>query len=84
MTGEVVNLDDRRPRPLHMMTAGQQEEALADISRARARRDVTISGAYQEFNDMLRAYEAAGMSVTDIADAARLTRQRIYQIRDGK
>lgn len=82
MTGEVVHLDSRRPRPLHMMTAGQQEEALTDLARARKTRDSTIRDARQEFNDRIRAYEAAGLPVTEIAVAAGLTRQRIYQIRN--
>lgn len=84
MTGEVINLDERRTRPLHMMTAGQQDAALTEIRRARRKRDKIIKEARQEFNDLIRAYEAAGLSVTDIADAAELTRQRIYQIKDGK
>lgn len=84
MTGEVINLDERRPRPLHMMTAEQQEEALAALARARKVRDSTISGAYQEFNDLIRAYESAGIPVSDIANAVGFTRSRVYQIRDEK
>jgi len=84
VTGEVVSLDSRRVQPLHMMTARQREDALANIKRARQDRDRSISEAYQLFNDLIRAYEAAGVSVSDIAVAAGLTRQRIYQIKEGK
>lgn len=84
MPGEVVSLDERRVRPLHMMTREQRDEALAALARARKERDRTIAGAYQTFGDLVRAYEEAGIPVTDIAVAAGLTRQRIYQIRDEK
>lgn len=80
MTGEVVHLHDRRPRPLHMMTEEQRDEALAAIRTARRARDATIESAYEGFNDMIRGCEAAGIPVIDIADAAGLTRARIYQI----
>lgn len=83
MTGEVIPLDSRRAPALHMMTAEQEEEALDAIREARYKRDVTIAGARDEFNETIRAYEAAGLRVTDIADAARFSRSRIYQIRDG-
>jgi hypothetical protein len=83
VTGEVVNLDDRRPR-LHMMTAAQQDDALAEIRSARRERDKAIGEAYQRFNSLIQAYVAADVPVTDIADAAEMSRQRVYQIRDGK
>jgi ssDNA-specific exonuclease RecJ len=67
-----------------MMTAEQRDEALAALARARKVRDSTIAGAYQTFNDLVRAYEEAGIPVNDIAGAAGLTRSRIYQIRDEK
>lgn len=84
MTGEVVHLDDRRVVPLHMMTAGQEEEALAAIRAARQKRDEIIDGAYQDFNDLIRAYVAAHIPASRVATAALLTRSRIYQIRDEK
>jgi hypothetical protein len=80
VTGEVIPIGSRRAVPLHMMTAEQEAEALAAIRAARLERDETIDGAYITFNDLIRAYEAAGLRVTDIADAAMLTRSRIYQI----
>jgi hypothetical protein len=66
-----------------MMTAEQEAEALAAIRAARRKRDKTISGAYNEFNDLIRGYEAAGLRVIDVAEAAELTRARIYQIIGG-
>lgn len=84
MSGDVVNLDDHRVRPLHMMTAGQQEEALAEIRAARQKRDKIIAGAYQEFGDLIRAYMAANLPAGLIAVAAQLSRARVYQIRDEK
>lgn len=80
MSGEVIPLDSRRQVPLHMMTAEQEADALAAIRDARRKRDIRIEGAYTEFNELIRAYEAAGLRVIDIASAAMLTRSRIYQI----
>jgi hypothetical protein len=84
VSGEVVNLDDHRIVPLHMMTAGQEEEALAAIKAASQKKDKIISAAYQEFGDLVRAYMAANVPASKIAGAAELTRSRIYQIRDEK
>lgn len=84
MTGEIIHLATRRIHPLHMMTAGQQEAALDDLRRSRQDRDRVIEDAYRLFNNKIRAYEDAGIPVTDIAEAAGLTRQRIYQIRNEK
>lgn len=84
MTGEVVSLDAHRTVPLHMMTAGQEKQALAAIKAARRERDGTIDDAYQKFNELIRAYVSANLPVSVIAVAAGLTRQRIYQIRDEK
>jgi hypothetical protein len=67
-----------------MMTAEQEAEALADLARAREERDSTIRDARQGFADRVRAYEAAGISVSSIAVAAGFSRQRVYQIRDGR
>jgi hypothetical protein len=81
---KVVSLDSRRPRPLHMMTPAQRDEAGAAIRQARKTRDQAISRAYLEFNSTLRAYAEVDVPIAEIAVEAGLTRQRVYQIVAGK
>ncbi|MFE1361297.1 hypothetical protein [Streptomyces harbinensis] len=64
-------------------TAG--DDLLQEISEARAERDRVKTAADDQFNELLRAAVASKRApVTAIASAAKLSRERIYQIRDGR
>ncbi|MFJ3762954.1 hypothetical protein [Streptomyces sp. NPDC090080] len=64
-------------------TAG--DDLLQEIRDARIERDRVKSQADNEFNALIRAAVASRKaSVIAIADAADMTRSRIYQIRDGR
>lgn len=58
---------------------------LQEISDARIERDRVKADADAEFNAIIRAAVASKRApVTAIAAAAQLSRERIYQIRDGR
>lgn len=64
-------------------TAG--DDLLQQIADARTRRDRAKSTADDEFNSAIRAAVASKSApITAIAAAADLSRERIYQIRDGR
>lgn len=64
-------------------TAG--ELLLQQISDARRERDRVKKTADDEFNTLIREAEASKLvPVTALAEAAGLSRARIYQIRDGR
>ncbi|HET6914885.1 MAG TPA: hypothetical protein VFH56_02230 [Acidimicrobiales bacterium] len=55
-------------------------EATAEL--ARLRNDVAL--AEQDWRAAIRAALADGQRVVDIAEAAGISRERVYQIRDGR
>ncbi|GHH57520.1 hypothetical protein [Streptomyces candidus] len=64
-------------------TAG--DDLLQEIRAARAERDRVKTEADDQFNTVIRAAVASKKApVTAIAAAADLSRERIYQIRDGR
>ncbi|MCO8308787.1 hypothetical protein [Streptomyces sp. RKCA744] len=64
-------------------SAGQ--DLLRQIREARAERDRVKDGADDKFNAIIRAAVASRKApVTSIAEAAEMSRSRIYQIRDGR
>ncbi|MET9930399.1 MULTISPECIES: hypothetical protein [unclassified Streptomyces] len=64
-------------------TAG--ETLLQEIREARTERDRVKTEADAEFNALIRAaVESRKVPVIAIAEAADMTRSRIYQIRDGR
>lgn len=54
--------------------------AARNLATARGR----VARREEELADVIRAALSEGWSATVIAEAAGLTRQRVYQIRDGK
>jgi hypothetical protein len=57
---------------------------LADVSARRARMHADIKWTDEEWLQLVRAAVEAGQSVGQIAEAAGISRPRVYQIRDGK
>lgn len=58
---------------------GMTSPELRKVKQARRRRDRTDD----ELRDAIGAARAAGCSLQSIADAANLTRQRVWQIERG-
>jgi transposase-like protein len=54
--------------------------ATRKLAEARAKAEA----AEQHWQMVIRQLLAQGSSVTDVAEAAGVSRQRVYQIRDGK
>ncbi|MFB7899920.1 MULTISPECIES: hypothetical protein [Actinomycetes] len=66
-------------------TSTTGDDILQEIREARAERDRVKSAADDQFNAVIRAAVASKMApVIAIADAADMSRARIYQIRDGR
>ncbi len=61
--------------------------ALRDVDRAtkaRRRADSDAAEAMERQASAIRAAIGAGVSITDLVQVTRLSRERIYQIRDGR
>lgn len=54
-----------------------------ELVRQATARKVAIAEADREWRDAIKAAIAAGVKVADIAEAAGVSRIRVYQIRDG-
>lgn len=65
------------------MTTAEQPTPLEVVRQATAKK-AEIEAADREWRDAIRAAIAAGERVVDIAAAAGVTRDRVYQIRDGR
>ncbi|MEU0596228.1 hypothetical protein [Streptomyces ardesiacus] len=66
-------------------TSSAGHDLLQRIRDARAERDRVKTEADNEFNAIIRAAVASGQApVIAIAEAADMSRSRIYQIRDGR
>lgn len=66
-------------------TADQaQADALGEVSSATEYRRTVTAEAEERFRAAVRTALAVGVPVPAIASAARITRGRVYQIRDGR
>jgi len=78
--------DDIR-RALAAQAAVDTGDLLVDVyEAAEAKRvaDEAAADADREWRDAIRAALIGGQRVVDVAEAARISRERVYQIRDGR
>lgn len=68
-------MDDVSPQPL---------DAVTQATEAKQRLDQDFAEADRVWRAAIRAAVAAGERVVEIAAAAGITRDRVYQIRDGR
>jgi hypothetical protein len=68
-------------------TSSAGHDILQEITDARLRRDAAIERAHAEFTDLIRSAMTTRKGeapVTAMARAAQMSRERLYQIRDGR
>lgn len=66
------------------MTQNSLTRRIAALSFARDKAQAKAAQADQEWRDEIVGALMRGVSAADVAEAAGITRQRVYQIRDGK
>lgn len=66
------------------VSAEERERLLVMVQRAQSEWAETRAMADARRRDVIVAAIEAGVSVTDIARAVGMSRERIYQIRDGR
>lgn len=59
-------------------------DAVARTTRARSAAQATMAEAEQEWRDAIQSALAGRASVAEVARLAKISRERVYQIRDGR
>lgn len=57
---------------------------IAEVTEQRAKAQADLDWADQQWRALIAAAAGSGVSVASIADAAGISRARVYQIRDGR
>lgn len=65
------------------MTDAPAEPTPLELVRQATEKKAAIAAADLEWREAIKAAIAAGVRVADIAEAAGISRIRVYQIRDG-
>jgi hypothetical protein len=75
----------RRALEVHLAhDVGTPLDAVADATETKRAADEDAADADRVWRDAIRRALTAGQRVVDIAEAAGISRERVYQIRDGR